>query len=143
MKTISRAAFIQRLEQEWGSFIRRYQALDPARQADYLARQGYASLGDLLAHIICWWDDGRGVVEAMRGKPEIPLAQYDVDPFNARAVEKFAGTPEAQMIALFDSRRAALLTLVRGLSGEEIQQANINTRLYYEILMHWKEHELA
>lgn len=142
MEITDRRVFVDRLRKDWARLVVRYRALSLEEQQAYLARQGYASLGALLAHIIAWWMDGQQVVENMREKPEVPLAHYDVDAFNARAVEKFGAMGEDTIVEMFEAQRASMLDLVSNLGDQEIQQPNINTRLYYEIIMHWKEHQI-
>ena len=143
MEIIAREKFQERLQNEWLSFVESYRRLDPAAQRAYLDQQGYSSFGCLLGHIIAWWQDGALNIQKMRADPAFALAEYDVDAFNARAVEKYRSTSEPAMLQAFEAQRQAMLSLVNGLSGAEISQENINTRLYYEILMHWKEHELS
>ena len=40
-------------------------------QRAYLDRQGYATFGSLLGHIIAWWEDGALKIAAMRGDPAL------------------------------------------------------------------------
>lgn len=143
MEKIAREKFQQRLQNEWQNYVGCYQRLDPAAQRAFVDKQGYASFGSLLGHIIAWWQDGALNIQKMRGDPAFPLADYDVDAFNARAVEKYHTTGEPAMLQAFEAQRQAMLALVNDLSEAEIGQENINTRLYYEILMHWTEHELS
>jgi len=144
MEQIERQQFVGSLDRDWSQFVPRFRALDAAGQQAYLQRQGYSSLGALLAHIIAWWwMDGQQVVEAMRGDANMALPHYDVDSFNARAVEKFSSADEEAMVELFEAQRMAMLSLVLSLADNELLQANINTRLYYELILHWKEHEQA
>ncbi len=142
MEKKTRLEFLGCLDDRWKGFVGRYHGLAPAEQQAYLGRQGYASFAGLLAHVICWWRDGASEIARMRLDPAYPLKDYDVDAFNARAVESFAGQSEEQVIAEFEAQREAMAALVRSLSEAELGQENINTRLYYEILMHWTEHEL-
>lgn len=141
MDLYTRKDFADGLRRDWGHFVARFQALSIEEKQKYLARQGYPNLGALLAHILAWWMDGQQVVDDLRGKPGQPLPNYDVDQFNARAVDKFDALDEDTMVELFEAQRFAMLGLVTNLSESEIQQENINKRLYYEIIMHWKEHE--
>jgi hypothetical protein len=137
---IKRKEFADSLNRDWAHFVQRCTRQSPAAQQVYLSKQGYACLSDLLAHILAWWMDGQQVVEQMRGNPSLPLPNYDVDQFNARAVEKFGDVDVETMLQMFEAQRCAMLDLVSRLDERELEQANINTRLYYEIIMHWKEH---
>ena len=143
MDKVTRLQLQQRLQNDWQNLVARYQSLSPARQQAFLNKQGYASFGSLLGHIIAWWQDGALHIQEMRADPTLPLKDYDVDAFNARAVEKFSGCSEATMLQTYEAQRQAMLDLLNSLTDAELHQSNINTRLYYEIIMHWTEHELA
>ncbi len=142
METVLRESLVDRLNNSWGAFIPRFQQLSAAQQAAFLEKQGYPSFAALLAHIIAWWRDGARVIEQMRQDPNLPLPDYDVDEFNARAVRDFASCSEAEVLRAFEAQRQAMLALVNDLPDCQLCQENINTRLYYEILLHWSEHSL-
>lgn len=143
MELVTRKDFVDRLQKDWGHFIQHYNALKPDIQRAYLKKQEYIRLGDLLAHILAWWMDGQQIVEELRGNPLRPLDNYDVDKFNARAVEKFSDVDEETMVQMFEAQRGVMLDLVTRLSDHELEQKNVNTRLYYEIMTHWQEHDFA
>jgi hypothetical protein len=140
MEQIRRKQFVDALQKDWANYVQHYLARQPKVQQAYLAQQGYPSLSGLLAHILAWWMDGQQVVEEMRGSPNLPLPNYEVDQFNARAVEKFSDVDEFTLIQMFEAQRSAMLDLVTRLTDRELEQENINTRLFYEIIQHWKEH---
>jgi hypothetical protein len=79
----------------------------------------------------------------MRQEPGLQNPDYDVDAFNARAVERFSGLSEAQMVDLFNQQRLAMLALVASLTDSEMDDERINTRLYYEIVYHIQEHTIV
>ena len=143
MANVPREQFQKRIQNDWLVYLNRFDGLSLTGQQDFLQKQGYAFLGGLLAHIIAWWQDGALAIQEMRANPAFPLGDYDVDVFNARAVEKFSAYSEPAMRRLFLEQAQAMAALVNGLTDAEINQDNINTRLYYEILSHWNEHELA
>lgn len=143
MEKILRNTFVERLQNEWGGLVGRWQRLSAAGQQEYLVQQGYARLGDLLAHVIAWWQDGCAVIEVMRGDAQAPLGEYDVDSFNASAVEKYKAHSQEELIALYESQRQVMLKLVQSLPDSELYQENINQRLFYEIIQHWKEHTIS
>ena len=78
----------------------------------------------------------------MRADPDHPLRGYEVDEFNAQAVERVSGVSPEAMVQVFKTQRQAMVDLVNELSEDELNQHNINKRLYYEIIQHWAEHEL-
>jgi hypothetical protein len=142
MTHISREQFLDVLANVWGKYIERFQRLSPAQQADFLKQQGYATLADLLAHIVAWWQDGRAMVLKMLADPALQNPDYDVDVFNAQAVARFAELGQAKMIELYETERRGMAALVESLSDTELADERINTRLYYEIISHSQEHAL-
>ena len=142
MAIITREAFLERLDNDWRDLIERFEALSRQDQENYLARQGYARLADLLAHVIAWWQDGVVEIEKMRADPALPLKGYDVDVFNAEALKRFGDSSPEEVIQTYRSQQRVMVELVKGLSNAELAQQNINKRLYYEIIQHWTEHEL-
>ena len=142
MRTVSRDHFLDRLLYQWQPFVSRFTSLPALEQKEFLAKQGYASLSDLLAHIIAWWQDGAETIAKMQADPSLPPGDYDVDAFNARAVQRFQGWAESAVIQTYETQCQVMLDLVKRLSDVELYNPRINARLYYEIMMHWKEHEL-
>ena len=142
MEKIAREQFVDCLTRQWQALVGRFEGLSVEEQAAFLKRQGYATFGNLLGHIIAWWQDGAQVVEAMRADAAMPLPDYDVDDFNARAVARFSALNEADVLREYETQRQSMLRLVNELSDDELRRENINKRLYYEIIMHWSEHML-
>lgn len=142
MEIVQREQFIDRLQHQWQPFVSRFQSLAAPEQRAYLNRQGYASFKDLLAHVISWWQEGAENIAQMRQDPSLALRDYDVDTFNAQAVARFHDRLEPEVVRTYQSQCQKMLDLVRSLPDAELYHEHINTRLYYEIIMHWKEHEL-
>lgn len=142
MDTISRDQFVTRLTDSWQLYVSRFQQLSPAEQAAFLQKQGYARFGDLLAHIIAWWQDGAAWIGKMQADPAVQLPDYNVDDFNASAVKRVEGMDEPAIIQAYQAQCSAMLDLVTHLPDEQLYQKNINTRLFYEIIGHWTEHLL-
>jgi len=143
MEKKSREQFLDSLANGWQPLVERFQQLSAPEQTAFLEKQGYATFSALLAHIIAWWQDGVQVVAQMRADPSLALPDYDVDSFNARAVERFSPLSGAALIQLYETQRRAMVELITSLSDAELDHGPINTRLYYEIIMHWTEHELS
>lgn len=143
MPKITREQFLDRLQNDWQNYAGRFYRLSPQAQKAFLEKQGYANLAGLLGHIVAWWQDGIMIVQKMRGEAGFANPEYDVDLFNARAVERFGGLDEAEVVRIYETQRQAMVDLVSGLAGAELKNEWINTRLYYEIIMHWDEHPLV
>ena len=142
MDKISREQFLACLDENWQVFIDRFERLSPTSQQSFLEKQGYEAFSHLLAHVVAWWQDGCQSIKAMRADPALPLANYDVNAFNAQAIERLNGFSRVEMGQMFMAQHQVIRDLVANLSDAEISQENINTRLYYEIISHWSEHAL-
>jgi hypothetical protein len=142
MQPVTREQIIDAFESGWGSYVSQVQALSADEQAEFLKEQGYAALGDLLAHVIAWWELALVEVPRVLVEPDFHGNDIDVDAFNARAVARFQGRPEAEMIALFETRRADLVELVMALPVEAVESRRINERLFMESIGHLGEHRI-
>jgi hypothetical protein len=142
MANKTREEFLNCLNNDWQYFINRFEALSAEDRQAFLQKQGYDRLEDLLGHVIAWWQDGTKEIGLMRADTGHPLRGYEVDVFNAAAVERFNGVSPEAMVETFKTQRQVMVDLVNNLSEAELNQHNINMRLYYEIIQHWAEHEL-
>ena len=143
MPKITREQFLDRLQSSWQNYAGRFYRLSPQAQKIFLEKQGYAKLAGLLGHIVAWWQDGVEQVQKMRVDPAFTNPDYDVDLFNARAVEKFGSLDESEVVRIYETQRRAEVDLVSRLTKAELESESINTRLYYDIIMHWDEHPLV
>ena len=125
MNKITRQQFLDRLQNNWRDYPGRFHRLSPQAQKEFLTKQGYANLSGLFGHVVAWWQAGVEVVL-----------------FKARAVEKFGSLDESEVAGVYEAQRQAMVDLLSGLSDAELESERINTRLYYEIIMHWEEHPL-
>jgi hypothetical protein len=142
MEKISRDQFLERLEGDWRQYVDRFFRQSPQDQKEFIAKQGYVNLSGLLSHIIAWWQDGVQEVAKMSHDPALPLEEIDVDAFNAQAVQRFSELNEVEIIGRYEAQRQRMADLVRNLPEAVLNFDNVNTRLYYEIIGHWTEHEL-
>jgi len=137
---VTRQQLIDSLQDDWGAYVSRFQRLPSEVQARFLQQQGYARFADLLGHVFAWWEQGKPAVERMLVDPAYDSENCEVDSFNARAVERFKHTGEAEMIALFEEMRLSLLRLVTNLPDEAFQDPRITARLHIEVIGHYQEH---
>ncbi len=140
MNLIPRKQFLELLSGEWAAYVPRCRQFSPAELQAFLQQQGYANLTGLLGHVVAWWQDGQLTVQRMLQEPAYQNPDYDVDSFNAQAVEKFGGLDEPQMVALFEQQREKMRALVESLSDSQLADERINNRLFYEIVYHIQEH---
>jgi hypothetical protein len=134
--------YLDALQNGWGTYVERVKQLSPQRQAEFLERQGYVRLGDLLGHVIAWWEDGLPAIEEMLIDPSRPSQEYDVDAFNAQAVKRFSSIDEATIIQDFEAMRNAWIRLVESLPEGAFSNKKLLSRLHIELIGHLEEHKI-
>lgn len=130
------------LQNDWGSYVPRFKRFSAQEQAAFLQKQGYARFGDLLAHVIAWWQEAFPAIENMLEDPAYRSPDVDVDAFNAQAVANFSELDEPAIILSFEALRSAWLDLVSALPDEAFQDQRICDRLHIEIVGHGQEHTM-
>jgi len=141
MKNFSKAQVIKSLQMQWGSFVDSYSNLSAEEQHQFLKRQGYARLGDLLAHIAAWWQRGMQLIMVYRRDPGFQPPNVDVDTFNAEAVASVKNLSDAEIVSHFESRRLQMLELVKSLNEVDLQSERIKSQLAIEVIEHFQEHQ--
>ena len=131
------------LQGDWAGYVERFRRLSPEAQAAFLQQQGYARLGDLLAHVTAWWTDGQRSIRSILSDPNFPPQEYDVDAFNARAVAAAAGLSEAEILQRFEAARLAFIDLVSSMDEGAFQNERMKRRLHIEVLGHYDEHKMV
>ena len=140
---LTREQALDILQNDWAIYVERFQCLSPAAQVEFLTRQGYGSLTDLLAHILAWWEEGQCVIENLRDNPNFVPPDYDVDAFNAQAVERFHPWSEPAMLDAFEQARSNWISFIKNLPASAFQNQQIVYRLYLELIYHMQEHVLS
>jgi hypothetical protein len=143
MTESTREQVFDALQNGWGTCVARFQRLSVEAQATFLAKQGYARLADLLAHVVAWWQEAQRAIENWLVDPTFDPPRYDVDAFNAQAVASVRDLDEPAVTAVFEAARRALLAFVAGLPDEAFENQRIVERLQIEVVGHLEEHEMA
>ena len=141
MAELTRELVLQALE-EWGRYPEVFRRLPAQEQGDFLKRQGYASMRDLLAHVAVWWEEARGIIDETVKHGARPGRKYDFAKFNAAALDRFQNTPEAEFLVWYESQRQQLVALISSLTDEQWQVARIQNWLNGVVLEHLKEHRI-
>ncbi|MCK7516285.1 MAG: hypothetical protein MZV64_00415 [Ignavibacteriales bacterium] len=63
--SITKGRTLAYIEQEWGTYVERFQRLPKAEQERRVREQGYERFRDMLAHILAWWEEGMGIILAI------------------------------------------------------------------------------
>ena len=142
MAKVTREQLLDSLENGWENYVDSFLGFSPEQQAEFLARQGYPRLSDLLAHVIAWWEAGEQTVRRLIEEPGYQPPRYDVDRFNLEAVDRFHCLEESDVIQLFDTRRKAWIAWIHKMPEADLQNGKINRQLDIEIIEHLKEHAI-
>jgi hypothetical protein len=128
----------------WQAYPAAFAHLSETQKADFLHKQGYASFHALLSHIVAWWEEAFGIMDdIMAGREHLrPPKQYDLDTFNAAAVERFNNWSEADLLAHYEVMRRKLLLLVSNLNEEQLQIKRFHNWLHAVVLEHAEEHAI-
>lgn len=130
------------LAEDWGTYIGKFQGLSPQAQAEFLQKQGYKRLADLLAHVVAWWEMGLQSIERYKADPQAKPLEIDVDPFNAKAVEKVRNATDEEVIQTFDAARRRFADYVTGLSDDDFRDERIVGQIRMELIGHYEEHRI-
>ena len=83
---------------------------------------------------------GRGIVAETIKNGDKGGRKYDMDEFNAASIKRFRATPEAQFMTWYEAERQRMITLVSGLTVEQLGMRRIQSWLDAVLLEHLKEH---
>jgi hypothetical protein len=139
---LSREQAFDILQNEWATYVARFQHLSPAVQAEFLTRQGYDSLTSLLAHILAWWEEGRRVIVHLQDDPDFTPPDYEVGTFNAQAVERFRSWSEPAILEAFEQAQSGWSNFIENLPASAFQNQQVVYHLYLELVFHMQEHVL-
>jgi hypothetical protein len=128
------------VEQEWGTYVERFQRLSEEEQKRRLRETGYESLRDLLAHILAWWEEGMGVILAVAKERPFERKRYDFDVFNAEAVARYRSWEEADFIDHFERTRQKVSTDLKSLNESVFENRRVQAWLRAVIRNHAREH---
>lgn len=122
--------------EEWRAYIPRFENLPPNMQAQFLKEQGFASLHDLLAHVVGWWDEAYEIVTAAVDGTDRPPRKYDFDVFNAESVARYRGLTETQMRARFEEMRQKLAGFLAAHPAAVDEHRRVRNWLYAVVIHH-------
>lgn len=134
---------LDNLNKDWESYPDRFRELDPAQQAIFLQEQGYASFHDLLAHIVAWWEEAIKIVDAIMDLEELPTRQYDLDAFNADAINNFKNWKDTDLLFHYENLRQALIDLVVDLPENGLENQRVNGWLNACLVEHFHMHDIS
>lgn len=138
----TRTQIITQLSGPWAGFVDGICALPEHEWQAYLTKQGYARVGDMLAHLIGWWRLGMEQIERYQADPSYQPGPVDVDAFNAAAVAGAKGRSDAELIAEFDAARLEFAARVQALPESTLADARVQRQIEMELFGHYSEHKI-
>jgi hypothetical protein len=140
--TVSRFQTISILENEWAEYIENFSKLDTEKQKEFLAKQGFGSFHDLLAHIVGWWEEGARIISGILASPGFTWVEHDTDQFNAELTKKYVLWADDDLFKHYETVRLALIELVETLPEDAFLNKDIEDWLAADVIEHYDEHPL-
>ncbi len=138
----TQAIFLRSLG-EWGVYPARFGALSQDEQAEFLKKQGFSSMHDILAHVGVWWEEAEGIIRDTLEKRERPRRKYDFDEFNAASIARFRDTPDDEFLRWYEAQRERMISLVSSIDAEQMKMRRVHGWLDAVTLFHLKEHGIG
>ena len=139
---LSRFLVLDMLQNDWATYIEDFQRLDPAKQQEFLSKQGFPNFHDLLAHIIGWWEEGARIINGIIDSPSFTWQDPDVDSFNAELTKKFSAWSDDDLFKHYESLRMALIDLVERLPEDAFLNRDIESWLADDVVSHYDDHPI-
>lgn len=138
--TITRFLITDMLENEWAEYIEDFNRLDDEKQKEFLAKQGFESFHNLLAHVVGWWEEGSRIIRGILDSPSFAWESHDVDAFNAELTKKFSEWSDEDLFKHYETVRLAMLELTSNLPPDAFLNKDIEGWLKDDVVEHYDEH---
>ena len=140
---ITKQRTLDYLEQEWGTYVERFERLPKAEQDDRIQKTGYESFRDLLAHILAWWEEGMAIVQAIADGRQLERKKYDFDLFNAEAVARYTPWDEGKFMAHFEDTRQKMVNDLKSMKEAVFEHRRVRSWLNGILVLHAREHPVT
>ena len=131
------------VDEEWGTYIERFNRLPVDEQARRVNEQGYKQFRDMLAHILAWWKEGMEVILALAERREFERRKYDFDAFNAEAVDKYRAWDEAEFLSQFEEARQKMGADLSSMDEAVFENRRVKAWVRGVVINHAREHLVA
>lgn len=133
---------IDMLGNEWATYVEDFEALDEQKKKDFMARQGFASFHDLVAHIVGWWEEAARIVVGIMESPSFTWERHDVDASNLELTQKYATWSDEDLFKHYEMVRLALIDLTADLPEDAFLNHDIESWLGNNVVGHYDEHPI-
>lgn len=141
--SITKGRALDYVEQEWGTYVERFNRLPKDDREKRVREQGYECFRDLLAHILVWWEEGMSVILAVAEGRSFERKKYDFDAFNAEAVAKYRHWDEAEFLAHFEKTRRKMGADLRSMNEAVFENRRVRAWIHSVVIHHAREHLLG
>lgn len=141
--SVTKERTLEYIEQEWGTFVERFQRLPREEQEKRVRAQGYERFRDMLAHILAWWEEGMDIIRAIAEGREPGWKKYDFDIFNAEAVAKYRDWDEAEFMAHLERMRQKMEADFKSMDEAVFENRRVRAWIHAVIHHHAREHLVA
>jgi len=138
---LSRFLAVDTLENEWAGYIEDFNRLEA--KTEFLAKQGFETFHDLLAHVIGWWEEGLRIITGILEEPGFSWQNPDTDAYNAELIEKYKRWLDEDLLKHYEMVRLALLDLVADLPDDAFLNKDIEGWLASDVVEHYDEHSIS
>ena len=140
--TVSRFIAMDMLKNEWATYIEDFNQLDDEKKKEFLAKQGYESFHDLLAHVIGWWEEAVRIIAGILDSPNFSWESHDADAYNAELIKKYSKWTDQDVLTHYESVRYVLLELTAELPEDAFLNKDIEGWLVDDVVGHYDVHPL-
>ena len=139
---LSRFLPLDMLENDWETYIGDFNRLEPDKQKEFLSKQGFDTLHDLLAHIVGWWEEGARIINGILHSPAFTWQDPQTDAFNLELTRKYASWSDDDLFNHYESVRLALIDLVQRLPEDAFLNKDIEAWLADDVVKHYDDHPI-
>ena len=137
---LSRFLVIDILENEWAEYVENFQRLDAKQQTEFLSKQGFGNLHDMLAHIIGWWEEAARITLGITDSPSFTWTDPNTDEFNLELTKKYLSWSDDDLFKHYETVRMALIDLVADLPDDAFLNKDIESWLASDVVSHYDDH---
>ena len=128
------------VEQEWGTYVERFNRLPKDEGMKRVNEQGYTQFRDMLAHVLAWWDEGMDIIMALAENREYERKKYDFDAFNADAIAKYKDWDETEFLNHFEKTRQKAVTNLKSIEEAAFENRRVQAWIRAVFTHHARDH---
>jgi len=140
--TLSRFLTMDMLENEWAEYVDDFKGLDDAKKKEFLAKQGFDSFHDLLAHVIGWWEEGARIISGILDTPGFTWTDPSADEYNIELTKKYKNWSDGDLFTHYENVRRALIELVAELPDDTFLNTDVEGWLVADVVGHYEDHPI-